>query len=110
MTTDDKCEHRYVQAVISPDTGEGYARCTDCGEKVEGIDVAQVSPELQKAIDAIDGIDIPAFTPEDTRAIASLPLGLIKPVVSEAQFNALAKFVNINQMVTGLVTGKVNHA
>lgn len=51
-------------------------------------------------------VDIPAFTPAEVEAISSLPLSVIKSVVTQTQFEALTKFVNINQMVLGHTTGK----
>lgn len=59
-------------------------------------DMAGVNPEE---------IDIVNFTPADVQAIATLPLTLIKAIVTEAQFAALTKFVNINQAVTGANAG-----
>lgn len=112
--SETKCEHRYMRPVINTDTKESYAKCADCGEKLEGIEVipvADMSKEMHQALDAIDGIDIPSFTPEDVAAISSLPLALIKSIVTEAQFHAITKFVNINQMVMGMTQGKsVPHA
>lgn len=62
-------------------------------------DMAGATPE------EIEQVDIVAFSPEDVHAISTLPLTLIKAVVSEAQFAALTKFVNINQTITGLNDG-----
>lgn len=64
-----------------------------------------MTEQLDKALSAVEAVDIVAFTPQDVEAIATLPLTLIKAVVSEAQFAALTKFVNINQTVTGLNDG-----
>lgn len=65
--------------------------------------LAAVSPVIP------EGVDIPAFTPDDVAAISSLPLSMLKPIVTEAQFAALTKFVNINQMVTGFGHDEQNH-
>lgn len=45
------------------------------------------------------------FTEEDTAAIASINLALIKPVLSPAQFEAITKFVHVNQTIQGLNEG-----
>lgn len=55
-------------------------------------------------------VDIVAFTPEDVQAISSLPLSVIKCVVTEAQFTALTKFVNVNQTIMGLNEERANDA
>lgn len=47
-----------------------------------------------------DDVGIMEFSQEDMEAIASLPLQAIKPLLSEAQFGALSKFVSVNQACT----------
>lgn len=45
------------------------------------------------------------FSKEDTEAIARIDLAALKPILPEDQFNALAKFVQVNQSVVGLNEG-----
>lgn len=106
--TEPKCAHRYIRPVIDAMTHRNYAVCVECNQEVEGIAVEavadmpkEISQTMEQALDQME-VDIPAFTPEDTQAIATLPLTLIKPVVTKVQFDALTKFVTINSIVMGL--------
>lgn len=73
-------------------------------EGVERINAGDAERSgLQQADD--EQIGIVEFTEEDTLAIATIDLQALKPVVTPAQFAAIAKFVHVNQTITGLNEG-----